>query len=163
MPDVNLPDLRYLSYLRWKVAPQPSIVEAEVALLRDPQLDGVVLSPNEGQARTAQPGEHQADQDDGERVGGRVGAQALEQGLEPGTTSIRVRWHKSKPKYSDTLWKDFLIITWFSWKQSIHTYNVESTGAAAAASTPTPPSRFHPIPHCTSPGSWTSWQRWWCW
>ena len=58
-------DNRMLSDFWRIVLVQPVIVFREVALLRNPELDGVVLHPEDHQAQTAQEGEHQGDDDDG--------------------------------------------------------------------------------------------------
>ena len=56
-----------LAELGREVPPQPGVVGGEVAVLRNPQLDGVALQPEEGQPRTAQRGEHQRGADHGHR------------------------------------------------------------------------------------------------
>ena len=57
------------------VVVQPVVVAGEVALLRDPELDGVVLQPDARQARGAQPGHQQRHHDHGQGVGGHLASQ----------------------------------------------------------------------------------------
>ena len=55
----------------WRVIlVQPVIVACEVALLWDPELDGIVLRLDEVQSRGPDQGDQQRDQDNWHRVGG---------------------------------------------------------------------------------------------
>ena len=63
-------DDRVLSELRWVILVQPVIIASEVALLRDPELDGVVLHLDEVQTRRPHHGDQQRDQDYWHRVRG---------------------------------------------------------------------------------------------
>ena len=61
-------DNRVLSDFWRIVLVQPVIVFREVTLLRDPELDGVVLHPEDHEAQTAQESEDQGNDDDWHRL-----------------------------------------------------------------------------------------------
>lgn len=63
-------DDRVLTELWRVILVQPVIIASEVALLRDPELDGVVLHLDEVQTRGPQHGDQQRDQDNWHRVRG---------------------------------------------------------------------------------------------
>lgn len=59
-----------LTELRRMVLVEPVVVTGEVALLRDPELDGVVLHLEEVKPRRPQHSDQQRDQDHWHRIGG---------------------------------------------------------------------------------------------
>ena len=63
-------DDRVLPELRWVILVQPVIIASEVALLRDPELDGVVLHLDEVKPRRPQHSDQQRDQDHWHWMGG---------------------------------------------------------------------------------------------
>ena len=63
-------DDRVLTELWRVILVQPVIIASKVALLRDPELDGVVLHLDEVQTRGPQHGDQQRDQDNWHRVRG---------------------------------------------------------------------------------------------
>ena len=71
-----------LSNIRREVVPQPVVVDAEVAVLWDPQLDGIVLDLYEGQPGAAQAGQHEAGQDDRHGSAGGQAPQPVEESLK---------------------------------------------------------------------------------
>ena len=67
---LSMDDDGVLPELRRVILVKPVIVACEVALLRDPELDGVVLRLDEVQPRGPDQGDQQRDQDNWHRMGG---------------------------------------------------------------------------------------------